>query len=68
MTRAHHPTSAEPGIDLRPITSVLLKLPAGRKWTPKQRQKWINALTGAVDLVVDVVERPSAWTRDEHGK
>jgi hypothetical protein len=41
------------------ITGVLARLPAARKWTPRERARWFRAIEGAVDLLIDVDEDPT---------
>lgn len=47
------PTSNQ---DLALLQQVISKLPASKKWTQRQRDKWLQALTANVDLLIDVVD------------
>lgn len=43
--------------DLDPVVrAVVGSLPASRRWTPAQRQRWLDAMRAAVDLAVEVDE------------
>jgi Family of unknown function (DUF5343) len=38
------------------LQGVISKLPMEKKWTQRQRDKWLQAFTANVDLLIDVVE------------
>lgn len=40
----------------QPIMAMINSLPADAQWTQKERDRWLNALYGAVDYCVEVVE------------
>jgi hypothetical protein len=42
------------------ILAVIRKLPANRRWSPKERARWVRALEGNLDLAIDVVDPDSA--------
>lgn len=46
----------EPGteLDYRLISAIVQQLPRNGKWSSVKRQKWIDAMTSAVDLLCDV--------------
>jgi hypothetical protein len=41
--------------DYRLISAVIQRLPRDGKWTPDKRDRWLLALTSAVDLLIEVV-------------
>ncbi|MGD0018936.1 MAG: DUF5343 domain-containing protein [Candidatus Limnocylindrales bacterium] len=40
--------------DYRLISAVIQRLPRDGKWTPDKRDRWLQALTSAVDLLIEV--------------
>lgn len=38
------------------VQGLLSKLPPEKQWTQQQREKWLNAVTATVDLLIEVVE------------
>lgn len=38
------------------VLAVIRKIPASRRWTPTERERWIRALEANLDLTVEVVE------------
>ena len=54
--------SAEPtdqSLDLRLISAIVQQLPRNWRWTQRKRDIWLQTMTSAVDLLVDVVEADS---------
>jgi hypothetical protein len=49
-------TQAEGGPDYGLISAVMQQLPKNGKWTRARRDKWIQAVTASVDLLVEVAE------------
>ncbi len=48
-------THEEPGsIDYRLITAIIQQLPRDGRWTKERRERWLSAMTSAVDLVLEV--------------
>lgn len=51
------PPPPPPGdFDHAPVTAVIRRLPPNARWTARQRDRWIAALTSVVDLVIEVDE------------
>jgi hypothetical protein len=44
------------GVDLRLITAIIQQLPRGPRWTAARRDKWLQTMTAAVDLLFEVEE------------
>jgi Family of unknown function (DUF5343) len=42
------------GVDIRLITAIIQQLPRERKWTQARRDRWLAALSSAVDLLIEV--------------
>lgn len=40
--------------DYRLISAVIQRLPRDGKWTPEKRDRWLQALTSAIDLLIEV--------------
>ena len=43
-------------VDIRLITAIIQQLPRERYWSSGRRERWIAALTSAVDLLIEVRE------------
>lgn len=43
----------------RLISAIIQQLPRERKWNPKKRDRWIQAMTSAIDLLVELEDDPS---------
>jgi hypothetical protein len=43
-------------VDYRAVSAIIQLLPTDGKWTKDKRDKWIQAVTAAVDLTVDIIE------------
>lgn len=50
----HQDEPPSAGVDIRPLTAILQQLPREAHWSRAHRDRWIAALTGALDLVVGV--------------
>jgi hypothetical protein len=50
----------EPMPDYRLVQAVIQQLPREQKWTAARRERWIQALTSAVDLMFEIQEEPPA--------
>jgi hypothetical protein len=48
------PEEATGGIDIRLITAIIQQLPRERRWSAGRRERWIAALTTALDLLIEV--------------
>lgn len=48
-----------PDVDYRLISAVIQQLPKEGRWTAARRQRWIDAMTSAIDLIVETVEAPA---------
>jgi hypothetical protein len=46
----------EGGVDLRLITAIIQQLPRGPRWTAARRDKWLQTMTAAVDLLFETEE------------
>ena len=44
--------------DFRLVSAIVQQLPRNGPWTSEKRQKWIDAMTSAVDLLIEVQEKP----------
>lgn len=44
--------------DFRLVSSIVQQLPKSGQWTPDKRQRWLDAMTSAIDLLIDVQEEP----------
>lgn len=51
--------------DYRLVNVLIQQLPRDGKWTDARRTLWINAMTSAVDLLVEIVEEPEVATEPE---
>lgn len=40
------------------VSSIVQELPRNREWTSDKRKRWIEAITSAVDLLIDVRDEP----------
>jgi hypothetical protein len=56
-TGAHDTGATHPDYGL--LNGLLKQLPPDGKWTKARRDKWIQAMTASVDLLVDVVHPPA---------
>lgn len=45
--------------DLLLLQGLLQKLPVDRKWTQEQRNRWLQAFTANIDLIIDIESNPS---------
>ena len=45
-------------LDYRLVSSIVQQLPKNGHWTAEKRGKWINAMTSAIDLLIDVQDDP----------
>ena len=43
-------------LDYRLISAVMQQLPSDGKWTEERRRRWVQAVTAAVDLLVETVD------------
>jgi hypothetical protein len=50
------PAGDDGQIDYRLVSAVIQQLPRERRWTKAKRDRWIQALTAAVDLLFEVEE------------
>ena len=48
-------THPQNGVDYRLISAIVSQLPHQGTWTEPRRERWLGALTAAVDLMVEVV-------------
>jgi len=46
----------DPGVDLRLITAIIQQLPRGSQWTAARRNRWLQTMTAAVDLLFEIEE------------
>ena len=46
--------------DFRLVSSIVQQLPKNGQWTSDKRQRWLDAMTSAIDLLIDVQEEPVA--------
>jgi len=53
-------TQGEGGPDYRLISAVMQQLPRDGKWTKARRDRWIQAVSASVDLLVEITEGSSA--------
>lgn len=44
------------GVDIRLITAIIQQLPKERRWSTGRRDRWLTAITSAVDLLIEVDE------------
>jgi hypothetical protein len=40
-------------LDIRLITAIIQQLPRDRRWSTSRRQRWLGAITSAVDLLIE---------------
>ena len=45
-------------IDLRLISSIVQQLPRNCQWTSQRRERWLDAMTSAIDLLIDIQDEP----------
>jgi hypothetical protein len=45
-------------VDIRLITAIIQQLPRERRWTAGRRERWLAAITSAVDLLIETQEGP----------
>lgn len=50
------PTLGETQLDYRVLSSLIQQLPVDGRWTQAKRDRWMKALTAAVDLLVETVD------------
>ena len=50
---------SDQSLDLRLISAIVQQLPKDWRWTQRKRDIWLQMMTSAVDLLVDVVEEDS---------
>lgn len=53
---------APPGAGYEVIKAIISQLPNDGRWTAQRRERWLQAITAAADLVVDVVEEKEVTT------
>lgn len=51
--------------DYRLVNVLVQQLPKDGKWTDERRTLWVNAMTSAIDLLVERVNEPEAITESE---
>lgn len=49
---------ASTGIDYQVISAIIQQLPRDAMWTSERRERWLRAMTAAIDLIVEIVEQP----------
>ena len=55
LTETGSPTVDEPiELDYRLVSSIVQQLPKNGHWTSDKRQRWLDAMTAAIDLLIDV--------------
>lgn len=54
--RVGEPRSDDGGVDIRLITAIIQQLPRERRWSASRRDRWLAAITSAVDLLIEVKE------------
>ena len=54
-------------LDLRLISAIMQQLPTDGKWTTGRRERWVQAVTAAVDLMVEVVDDQQEAKDDRSG-
>lgn len=52
----HFVQDEQQAVDYRLIAAVMRQLPTDGKWTSKRRERWVQAVTSAVDLLVETVD------------
>ena len=45
-------------LDYRLVSSIVQQLPRNAQWTSDRRQRWLDAMTSAIDLLIDIQEEP----------
>ena len=53
-----------PHLDYRLVSALMQQLPPDGKWTEQRRGRWIQAVTAAIDLVIEVIDENSEATSD----
>ena len=75
--RTTTPSASEPAaatvnetvdLDYRLVSSIVQQLPKSGQWTAEKRERWINALTSAIDLLIDVNEEPATFEFTHHSE
>lgn len=51
-----HQSPPSEGPDYRLVSAVIQRLPREGKWTSAQRERWLAAMTSAIDLIIEVEE------------
>lgn len=46
--------------DFRLVSSIVQQLPKSGQWTSDKRQRWLDAMTSAIDLLIDVQDDPAS--------
>lgn len=46
------------GTDYRLISAIIQQLPHDAHWSAEKRKRWLEAMTSAVDLIIEVTETP----------
>lgn len=46
------------GVDIRLITAIIQQLPRERRWSTGRRDRWLAAITSAVDLLIEIGDDP----------
>ena len=54
-------------MDFRLISAIMQQLPTDGKWTTGRRERWVQAVTAAVDLMVEVVDDQQEAKDDRSG-
>jgi Family of unknown function (DUF5343) len=54
------PTGAGGAVDLRLLAAIIQQIPRDGRWSQGRRDRWISAMTSAVDLVTEVIESEQA--------
>lgn len=52
------PRHEDPGVDIRLITAIIQQLPRERRWSTGRRDRWLAAITSAVDLLIEIGDDP----------
>jgi len=51
---------SDAGIDYRLISALMQQLPKDGKWTRSRRDRWVQTMTAAVDLLIEIVNEGGA--------